>query len=274
MNLNFSGKHVLVTGGAMGIGHEIARRFGESGAMITLFDFNRDALGKAHAEFLKIGFKTNVFCVDVSDQDAINESVRQTEAIAPIDVLVNNAGICPVTPFLKIERKEWQRVLDVNLSGTFYVAQAVCKYMAGRKGGSVLNMASKNGLDGELGHAHYNASKAGVILLTKTMAIELAHLNINVNAICPGYVRGPINLHVDNDQFVERFAESYIPFDRVGKVEDVAPLFLFLAHEVSRYTTGQTFVVDGGQLAGQKPWKELLRNAIPGSPSGDNGRLS
>jgi len=265
MNLTFPGKHVLVTGGAMGIGHEIARRFGEAGAMITIFDCNREALEKTRTAFLAAGLKTNVFCVDVSDQEAVIASVRQAEAIGPIDVLVNNAGICPVTPFLKIERTEWQKVLEVNLSGAFYVAQAVCIYMAGRKRGSVLNMASKNGLDGELGHAHYNSSKAGVILLTKTMAIELAHLNINVNAICPGYVRGPINIQVDNDQFVERFAESYIPFDRVGKVEDVAPIFLFLAHEVSRYTTGQTFVVDGGQLAGQKPWKELLRNAVPGS---------
>lgn len=259
MDLDFTGKHVLITGGAMGIGNEIARQFAESGAMITIFDFNNEALLKAGKKFLDDGKKVNTFCVDVSDQNAVIDNVAKTEAIAPIDILVNNAGICPVTPFLKIRKEEWQRVLDVNLTGAFYVAQAVCRYMAVRKKGSVLNMSSKNGLDGEFGHSHYNSSKAGLVLLTKTMAIELAHLNINVNAICPGYVRGPINLEVDSEEFVEKFVESYIPFNRVGKVEDVSPIFLFLGHEMSRYITGQTFVIDGGQLAGQKPWKELIQ---------------
>ena len=259
MKLDFTGKHVLITGGAMGIGHEIARQYADSGAMVTIFDVNNDALLKAGMKFREEGKLVNTFCVDVSDQDAVDENVAKTEAIAPIDILVNNAGICSVTPFLKIPREEWHRVLDVNLSGAFYVAQAVCRYMAGRKTGSVLNMSSKNGLDGEYGHSHYNSSKAGLVLLTKTMAIELAHLNINVNAICPGYVRGPINLEVDSDEFVEKFVESYIPFNRVGKVDDVAPIFLFLGHEMSRYITGQTFVIDGGQLAGQKPWKEIIQ---------------
>jgi 3-oxoacyl-[acyl-carrier protein] reductase len=259
MDLNFSGKHVLVTGGAMSIGQDIARQFGKSGAMLTIFDYNEKALSKTVKEFSETGYKVNKFLVDVSDYDAVIDCVSKTEAIAPVDILVNNAGICPVTPFLNIERSEWQRVLDVNLSGAFYVAQAVCKYMAKRQTGSVLNMSSKNGLDGEFGHSHYNSSKAGLILLTKTMAIELAHLNINVNAICPGYVRGPMNFEVDSDEFVQEFAERYIPMNRVGKFEDISPIFLFLASDQAKYITGQTFVIDGGQLAGQKPWKELLK---------------
>lgn len=119
-------------------------------------------------------------------------------------------------------------------------------------------MSSKNGLDGEFGHAHYNASKAGLVLLTKTIAIECAHLGIRANAICPGYIRSAINLEVDSDEFVAEFANRYIPLNRVGKVEEIAPLFLFLASDLSSWITGQTFVIDGGQLAGQKPWKELL----------------
>jgi NAD(P)-dependent dehydrogenase (short-subunit alcohol dehydrogenase family) len=91
------------------------------------------------------------------------------------------------------------------------------------------------------------------------MAIELAHLNINVNAVCPGYVRGPMNFEVDSDEFVQEFAERYIPMNRVGKFEDISPLFLFLASDQAKYITGQTFVIDGGQLAGQKPWKDLLK---------------
>lgn len=258
MILDFSNKHVLVTGGASGIGFEIARQFGESGALLSLMDYNEKTLKKATSVLQKIGYQVNSFVVDVSDQEAVKDSVDKAEAISPIDVLVNNAGICLVTPFLELTREEWQRTLDINLTGAFYVAQAVCRYMAKRKNGSVLNMSSKNGLDGEFGHAHYNSSKAGLVLLTKTMAIELAHLNINVNAICPGYVRGPLNFEVDSDEFVEEFVNRYIPFNRTGLVTDVAPIFLFLAHEMSRYITGQTFVIDGGQLAGQKAFDWLL----------------
>ena len=205
MNLIFSRKHVLVTGGAMSIGKDIAKQFAESGAMLTIFDYNEKALAETGKEFSVAGYRVNTFLVDVSDQDTVIDCVSKTEAISPVDILINNAGICPVTPFLSIERSEWQRVLDVNLSGAFYVAQAVCRNMARRKSGSVLNMSSKNGLDGEFGHSHYNSSKAGLILLTKTMAIELAHLNINVNAVCPGYVRGPMNFEVDSDEFVQEW---------------------------------------------------------------------
>lgn len=243
----------------MSIGQDIARQFGKSGAMITIFDYNEKALSQTAKEFKESGIRVNTFLVDVSDQDAVIKSVAKTETIAPVDILINNAGICPVTPFLNIERSEWQRVLDINLSGAFYVAQAVCRNMAKRKAGSVVNMSSKNGLDGEFGHSHYNSSKAGLVLLTKTMAIELAHLNINVNVVCPGYVRGPMNLEVDSDEFVREFADRYIPMNRVGKFEDISPMFLFLASDQAKFITGQTFVVDGGQLAGQKPWKDLLK---------------
>jgi 3-oxoacyl-[acyl-carrier protein] reductase len=258
MTLNFDNKHILVTGGASGLGHEIARQFGDSGATLSIFDYDEKGLNKVASEFQAAGYNVNPFVVDVSNYEAVEDCVARAESIAPIDVLVNNAGICLVTPFLEITREEWNRTIDINLSGAFYMAQAVCRYMAKRKNGSVLNMSSKNGLDGEFGHAHYNASKAGLILLTKTMAIELAHLNINVNAICPGYVRGPMNYDVDDDAFVEEFTKRYIPFNRTGLVTDVAPIFLFLSHEMSRYITGQTFVIDGGQLAGQKAFDWLI----------------
>jgi len=258
MILDFTNKHVLITGGASGIGYEIARQFGDSGAILSIFDYNEKTLNDATTNLRNMGYKVNPFVVDVSNYEVVTKSVDNAEAIAPIDILVNNAGICLVTPFLQLTKEEWQKTLDINLTGAFYVAQAVCRYMAKRKNGSVLNMSSKNGLDGEFGHAHYNSSKAGLVLLTKTMAIELAHLNINVNAICPGYVRGPLNFEVDSDEFVEEFTNRYIPFNRTGLVTDVAPIFLFLGHEMSRYITGQTFVIDGGQLAGQKAFDWLI----------------
>ena len=175
-----------------------------------------------------------------------------------IDILINNAGICPVVPFLELDLPTWQRTLDVNLTGSFLVAQEVARYMVKRRRGVILHMSSKNGLDAEFGHAHYNASKAGVILLTKTIAIELAHLGIRCNAVCPGYVRTPLNAEVDSDEFVATFAERYIPQNRVGQAAEIAPIFLFLASEGASYINGQTFVLDGGQLSGQKPWQELL----------------
>ncbi len=132
MSLNFSGKHVLVTGGAMSIGKDIAKQFAESGAMLTIFDYNEKALAETGKEFSEAGYRVNTILVDVSDQDTVIDCVSKTEAVSPVDILINNAGICPVTPFLNIERSEWQLVLDVNLSGAFYVAQAVCRYMAKR----------------------------------------------------------------------------------------------------------------------------------------------
>ncbi|UCF35891.1 MAG: SDR family oxidoreductase [Acidobacteriota bacterium] len=258
MHGKFKGKHAIVTGGARSIGFEIARQFCAAGAMVSIFDYNQEALEIATTTLTNEGYRVNPFLVDVSDQLQVNLAVDRAEEIAPVDVLVNNAGICLVTPFLNIEAEEWQKTLDTNLSGAFYVAQRVCRYMARRGKGVVLNMSSKNGLDGEFGHAHYNSSKAGLILLTKTIALELAHLGIRANAVCPGYIRTAMNTEVDSDEFVEEFEDRYIPGGRVGKVTDIAPIFLFLASDDAEYINGQTFVLDGGQLAGQKPWKWLL----------------
>jgi 3-oxoacyl-[acyl-carrier protein] reductase len=258
MRSRFEHKHVVVTGAALSIGFEIARQFCAEGAMVSILDYNQEALNQATTNLGDSGYRVNPFLVDVSHQDQVNAAVDDAERIAPIDVLVNNAGICLVTPFLNIEAEEWHKTLDTNLSGSFYVAQRACRYMARRKKGVVLNMSSKNGLDGEFGHAHYNSSKAGLILLTKTIALELAHLGIRANAVCPGYVRSAINIEVDSEEFVEEFTDRYIPSNRVGKVTDIAPLFLFLASDEAEYINGQTFVIDGGQLAGQKPWRTLL----------------
>lgn len=259
MGPRFTDRHVIVTGGALSIGFEIARQFCRDGAMVSIFDYNKEALDEATGQLRSQGYNVNPFFVDVSNQEQVVEAVDGAEKIAPIDILVNNAGICLITPFLNIEAEEWHKTLDVNLTGAFYVAQSVCRYMAKRKRGVVLNISSKNGLDGEFGHAHYNASKAGLILLTKTIAIELAHLGIRANAVCPGYTRTALTLEVDSDEFVEEFANRYIPANRVGKVTDIAPMLLFLASDEAEYITGQTFVIDGGQLAGQKPWERLLK---------------
>ncbi len=258
-NKKFYKKNVLITGGARGIGFEIARQFANEGAAISIFDNNAQNLVKAKEQLSKIAGVVNVFDVDVSNQQQVIDAVQNVEERGAIDVLINNAGIATETSFLDITAEEWRRIIDINLTGMFFVAQAVCKNMALRKKGVVVNMASKNGLDGEFGYAHYNASKGGIIMLTKTMALELAHVGIRVNAVCPGYIQTPMSMEIDSPEFAEQFADRYIPMNRTGKVEEVAPAFLFLASEESSFMTGQILVLDGGQLAGQKPNNDLLK---------------
>jgi 3-oxoacyl-[acyl-carrier protein] reductase len=254
----FTGKHALITGGGRGIGFEIARHFGQQGARITIFDNAEDLLDDAAVKLKAQDCEVHPYLVEVSRQSDVLEAVDAAEEIAPIDILINNAGIAFETPFLQIAAAEWKKIIDVNLTGIFFVAQAVCRKMVPRKKGVVVNMSSKNGLAGEFGYAHYDASKGGIIALTRTMALELAHAGIRVNAVCPGYLVTPMSAEIDPPQFVENFVERYIPLNRYGKVEDVAPMFLFLAGDAASFITGQVFVIDGGQLAGQKPGAELL----------------
>ncbi len=210
-----------------------------------------------------MGVVANGRVLDVTDQDAVLAAVDEAERRAPIDVLVNNAGIAHETSFLDISPAEWRRVLEVNLYGMFLVAQAVARRMLPRCRGVIVNMSSKNGIDGEAGYAHYNASKGGVIMLTKTMALELAQFGIRVNAVAPGYLQTPMSEAIDSSTFVQDFIDRYIPLGRCGKVDDVAPLFLFLAGDAASFITGQVFVIDGGQLAGQNASSELLRRLYP-----------
>lgn len=249
----FEGKHVLVTGGARGLGFEIAGRFLNEGASVSIFDINKDSLEKAEESFKSSTGSVFFYKIDVSNLEEVKTGIQKVESFAPLDILINNAGIAFETPFLDITAEEWASVINVNLTGMFYVAQEVCRKMAARKNGVVVNMGSKNGLDGEYGYAHYNSSKGGVTMLTKTMALELAQYNIRVNAVCPGYIQTPMSEEIDSPEFVANFANRYIPMGRPGKPHEVAPMFLFLASDESSFITGQTFVIDGGQLAGQNP---------------------
>ncbi len=254
----FTDKHVLITGAARGIGFEIARQFAAEGAALSLLDYNEENLVAATKSLTDRGAIVYAYPIDISHKQEVTDTIAKADAIKPIDILINNAGIAAETPFLNIEEEEWNNIININLTGMFFVAQSVCRLMARRGKGVVVNMASKNGLDGEFGYAHYNASKGGVIMLTKTMALELAHLGIRVNAVCPGYIQTPMSMEIDPPEFTENFVQQYIPLNRAGKVEEVAPLFLFLASDDSSFMTGQILIADGGQLAGQKPGMDLL----------------
>jgi len=268
MSTGLEGKHVFVTGGARGIGRAIAGAFGRALALVSLADCHADNLDRAVRELRGDGVDADGHLLDVTDPEAVSAAVEAAERRAPIDVLVNNAGIAMETSFLDITLAEWRQVLEVNLTGMFLVAQTVARHMAARRRGSILNMASKNAIDGEAGYAHYNASKGGVVMLTKTMALELAQFGIRVNAIAPGYLQTPMSEAIDSPAFVADFVDRYIPLGRSGKVDDVAPLFVFLAGDDASFITGQVFTIDGGQLAGQKASADLLRRLYPGHARG------
>lgn len=258
-NFRFSGRHVFITGGARGIGREIAKQFAEEGANLFIIDTNKADLDTTLAFLQNTTSGTHqIYEADISQREKVKDAVDAAEATAPIDILINNAGIAFETPFLEISPDEWEKVLAVNLSGCFHVSQLVCRYMVKRKKGIVINMSSKNGLDGEAGYAHYNASKAGIIMLTKTMALEFAHVGIRVNAVCPGYIETPLSKEIDSPEFTRDFVNRYIPMNRPGAVEDIAPIFLFLADSNSSFITGQIIIADGGQLSGQKPGKYFI----------------
>ena len=258
----FAKKHVLITGAARGIGYEVARQFGVEGAILSLIDYNADNLKKAVQEFKSLGFEVYGYNADISERRQVEDAVEKAEKVMPLDILINNAGVASETPFLNITEAEWKNILDINLTGMFHVSQAVCRKMVLRKKGVVVNMGSKNGLDGEFGYAHYNASKGGAIMLTKTMALELAHFGIRVNAVCPGYIQTPLSMEIDSPEFTDDFVKKYIPLGRPGNVEEIAAIFLFLASSESSFIVGQTIIADGGQLAGQKPGDVLLAKTI------------
>jgi 3-oxoacyl-[acyl-carrier protein] reductase len=248
--LRFSGKTVLVTGAGRGIGKAIAERFGEEGASLALLSNEESDLEATGRELAAKGYPVLTVTADVSDLEQVERSVAFfAERYGSIDILANNAGIAWEEPVLDITPDHWRKIIDVNLNGMFWVAQCAAKRMVEQGGGVIINMASTNGLVGEANYAHYNASKGGVVLLTKTMAIELGAKNIRVNAVCPGYIQTPLSEGIDSPEFVQEYIRTKIPLGRVGKPKDVAGVFAFLASEDAAFITGETIVVDGGQLA-------------------------
>jgi 3-oxoacyl-[acyl-carrier protein] reductase len=246
----FADRGVIITGAASGIGFATLQRFLGEGAMALAVDRNGPALEAALAPLRDAGATVYACVADVSRPDQVDAMVREAQARLPrIDVLISNAGIAIPTPFLEIDEEGWDRTLDINLKGMFLVGQGVARVMVEQGGGTIVNMASTNGLVGEENFAHYNASKGGVVLLTKSMAIDLAPYGIRVNAVGPGFIRTPLTEGNHSDEaYFQAYAKDKIPLRRLGRPEEVAAVFAFLASDDASFITGETIVVDGGQL--------------------------
>jgi NAD(P)-dependent dehydrogenase (short-subunit alcohol dehydrogenase family) len=240
------GKRVLITGGASGIGAATAARFLEEGSQVCVLDRDAQACERIRHELTGLG---EAIISDVTDlmqvEAAFAEAIRRMDGV---DVLINNAGISIRHKFLDITPEEWERVLAVNLTGVFYVAQTAARHMWERGDGVILQTASTNGVMGYPYYADYNATKAGVIELTKSMALELAP-KVRVCAVAPGYVLTPMQRAEYSDAMLEEVNQK-IPLRRHAKPEEIAGLFAYLASEDAAFATGQLFTMDGGETAG------------------------
>jgi len=256
---DLSGKGAVVTGGAMGIGKGIAFRLAEAGASVMIADINLEAAKQTVEEIESRGARAQAVYADVrSAADAKKVAKAMVEAFGSLDILVNNAGIYPLMPLMQVTEELWDKVLDVNLKGSFLYAQAAAEEMikVGR-GGRIINIASIDAMKPQNMGIHYNASKGGVVMLTKALALELAPHRILVNTVAPGGIMTPgidaankgysqatgIEPEILMQGFVQR-----VPLQHRGEPDDIAKVVLFLASAAADYVTGSLLLVDGGYL--------------------------
>jgi NAD(P)-dependent dehydrogenase (short-subunit alcohol dehydrogenase family) len=246
----FRGQCALVVGGAQGIGKGIAVRLAREGANVMIGDVDQDMMAQTEREIAAQGGSVRTIACDVRRKRQVERMVAQTVRWQKrIDVLMYVAGVAKLVPFTKSDEKHWDWTLDINLKGGYLVAREVAPHMIRRRRGKMVFMASTNSWDAEAELAPYNASKAGLFLLAKTLARELGHYGINSNAIGPGLIRTRLTSPVLKDRkFMSKY-KNLIPVGRVGEPEDIAGPAAFLASSDADYVNGILMFVDGGQLA-------------------------
>lgn len=251
------GLHAVVTGAAQGLGLSMARHLAQLGAEVVLTDLQADKVQQAAAALKEEGLQTQGRTLDIGDSVAVSSFFDEFAATdGRLDILVNNAGVGQnVAPIVKLSDEEWNRVMHVTLTGTFYCCRAAGRIMERQESGTIVNLSSVNGINPVALVAAYNVAKAGVISLTRTLACELAAYGVRVNAVCPGPVYTDFNktvmaqrcesLGISEEQMIERVRQA-VPLGRWGQPEDIAYQVGFLCSEAAAWVTGEVFRVSGG----------------------------
>ena len=250
--MEFAGRTVLVTGSATALGFATATAFLDGGARVMLNNDTQGPLDGALARLARYGDRVGGCRADIRDSAEVDRLLAAvTERFGSLDIVVNNAGTNSSVPVEQMSEAEWDRVVDTNLKGTFLVSRAAIPRMkhSGR-GGRIVNIASTAGRSARIGAAAYCASKAGVLLLTKTLALELGRDGITVNAVCPGFIYAEDKRLQPSSEYRDAFVAG-VPLGRLGEPCDIADAVLFLASERAKYITGDVITVDGGTLAGR-----------------------
>ena len=243
--MRLKGKTAIITGGARGIGFAIAKRFVEEGASVALWDVLEDQLAEAKAKLSINGNRGVTQKVDVTKAEEVKQAMDRVEAeLGPVDVMVNNAGITRDAMLHKMDESQWDSVIDVNLKGVFLCGREAGSRMRERGTGVILNTSSVVGLYGNVGQTNYAAAKAGVIAMTQTWAKELGAKGVRVNAVAPGYTMTEMMQTVP-EKVLDALKDK-APLKRLGKPEDIAAAFAYLASDDAAYVTGHVLSVDGG----------------------------
>ncbi|MGD6899378.1 3-oxoacyl-ACP reductase FabG [Bacillus infantis] len=238
-------KTAIITGAANGIGFAAAERFAREGANVVLADFDAEIGRQREEELREEGLQARFMQVDVSKRESIDELVRQVlEDFGRIDILINNAGITRDSMLSKMAAEDFQKVIDVNLTGVFHCTQAVVPSMIEQGKGKIISTSSVSGVYGNIGQTNYAAAKAGVVGMTKTWAKELGRKGINVNAVAPGFIHTGMTAKVPEKVIGQM--KQMVPLGRLGSPEDIANAYLFLASDESDYINGTVLHVDGG----------------------------
>lgn len=250
--MRLKGRVAIITGAGSGNGRGIALRFSEEGVRIVAADVDPESARETANLVEDAGGEAFAVRADVSRREQVSAMVEAaTEQFGAIDILVNNAGVETLVPLLDLEESEWDRIVDTNLKGAFLCAQIAARAMvSARTPGAIVNIASINAKIALAGQAHYTSSKGGLIMLTKSMALDLAPHGIRVNAIGPGVIETRMTERSLSDPERRAMLLSKVPLGRVGQPRDVANAALFLASDEASYITGTTLYVDGGWLAG------------------------
>ncbi|HMQ62956.1 MAG TPA: beta-ketoacyl-ACP reductase [Flavilitoribacter sp.] len=243
--MRLKGKIAVITGGARGIGLATTRKFLEEGAVVAIWDIDPEKGADAVAHFEQQGHRLGFWAVDVSDPAATEQAARSVvDRFGRIDILLNNAGITRDAAFRNMSASDWQKVIDVNLSGVFHCTKAVYPFMAEQGYGRIVNASSVVGLHGNFGQTNYAAAKAGVIGMTKVWAREFGRKGITVNAVAPGFIQTEM-MDTIPEKALNEFRHK-TPLGRLGQPGEVAALYSFLASDEAAFITGTTVSIDGG----------------------------